>query len=130
MTKKIWFYLCMTVCLALTLQSCQFITDFEKVKPEINQQLDDIEILSNKLTESYAKHKKGELTTIELQDLTLEIRDGIKKAKESIVAIKSDSVGWGSMIAATVAGLLSRGVPSKGPLAMLFGAFTARRKED
>jgi hypothetical protein len=130
MAKKTWFYLCMLGCLLLTLNACQFITDYEKAKPAINKELDNIEILSTKLQDAYKEHKAGELTTEELQGLTMEIRDSIGKSKDAIVALEQESVGWGSMIMATAMGLLSRGIPSKGPLAMVFNLFMTRRKEE
>ena len=126
---RIWLTGCLLVCLSLTVQSCISMDDINKAQPIINKELDNIEILTKRLEDAFASHRAGELTTDELSGLTIQIRDSITSSRNAIVKIKQDSVGWGSMVVAVLVGMLSRGIPSKGPLAMLFNVFTTRRKE-
>lgn len=119
----------MIFCVSLTLQSCKAVDDYNKAAPAINKELDNIELLTKKLEDSYKEHLEGTLTTEQLGDLTVQIRDSIKSSRDAIVKIKDDSVGWGGVVMASIIALISRGIPSKGPLAMLFGLFTARRKD-
>lgn len=116
----------MTGCLLLGLTGC--LNEEEQAK--LDQLIDKNVALVKELDIAYEKHKEGKLTTKELAQLTTSIKDNIGETKDEIKRMKEDGVGWMEVVGATALGLISRGIPSKGPLGQVFGMLTARRKED
>ena len=126
--KKIWFILCMSAVLSFGLSSCLDLT--EEQQSEINS-LIDIQIdLKTKLALAIAKHKTGDLSTADLMGLKDEISENIQSTKDEVQKLRDSGMSIWDLAVATGIGVISRGIPSKGPLAKLFAVFTARRKED
>lgn len=84
---------------------------------------------AKELVDAYAKYKTGELTVAELGTLKDTLQANIKATKEEVENLKESGIGWGELLGAVVMGIISRGIPSKGPLSALVGIFSARRED-
>lgn len=124
--RKIWFTACMLFALSFGITSC---TLSQESQAKINVLLEHQAVQSKKLVEAYAKYKTGELTLGELGVLKDDLESNIKDTRDEVLKLKESGIGWGELVGAVLMGLVSRGVPSKGPLASLFGMFSARRQE-
>jgi len=123
--RKIWFIFCMSIVCMFGVTAC---VSAEK-QAEINTSLEKISTLSDDLEKAYKSYKDGTLKASEFKDLTTAIKTTIENTKDEVKKLKEDGVGWGSLIGATLIGIISRGSPSKGPLAALFSKFSARPSE-
>jgi len=126
--ERIWFIGCMICAITLFTTSCIQVDD--KTQQEISIKLDRLSELSKDMSEAYAKYKTGELTASEFKDLTVAIKTTISETKDEVAQLKEDGVGTGSLVIATLLGLISRGLPSKGPLGLLVDLFARKRKEE
>lgn len=124
--KKIWFILCMAFICSFGLTAC--VTN-EQAQKRIDVLIAKQADLSEKLVKAHEDYQKGTLTSGQLQVLKSELAENIAETKSEVEKLREGGVGWGELIASTALGLISRGIPSKGPLAALFGVFTARREE-
>lgn len=116
----------MLFALSFGITSC---TLSQESQAKINVLLEHQAVQSKKLVEAYAKYKTGELTLGELGVLKDDLESNIKDTRDEVLKLKNSGIGWTELVGAVLMGLVSRGVPSKGPLASLFGMFTARRQE-
>ena len=123
--RKLWFIFCMAICLSFGLTAC--VNEAQQTK--IDALIEKNVVLVDELKGVYEKHKAGKLTTKELEVLTGAIQANIKETKDEVMRMKEDGVGWLEVAGATLLGIISRGIPSKGPLSAAFGMLTARREE-
>jgi hypothetical protein len=116
----------MSVVLSFGLTAC--VSEAEQV--QIDKLVEKNTQLVKELDLAYEKHKAGKLTTQELSELTKAIQGNISETKAEVQRLKEKGVGWMELAGATALGILSRGLPSKGPLASVVGVLAARRRED
>jgi len=123
--RKVWFIFCMAICLSFGLTACVNEAQQTKIDALIQKNVG----LVKELDSAYEKHKAGKLTTKELSELTLAIKANIEETKGEVSRMKEEGVGWLEVAGATLLGIISRGIPSKGPLSSAFGMLTARRED-
>lgn len=125
--KRVWFIVCMLFVCSFGMTACVASAEAqEKIDVLLERQIK----LSGELSKAYSDHAEGKLTTKQLGELKDSITKNVSETKAEVEKLKASGVGWGELAVSTLIGLASRGVPSKGPVAMLFSLFTARRKED
>ena len=125
--KQIWFILCMVVVLGGTVSCIEISSENQqRISVLLEKQID----LKNQLEAAINKHEAGKLTTKELLTLKDDLTKNIVETKDEVLKLKEEGVGYVEMGVAIVVTLISRGVPSKGPLGALFTMLSARRKED
>ncbi len=122
--RKTWFILCMMFVLSFGVTAC---VQSEEARSKIDILLERQEADAKKLVEAYEKYRTGELTTGELGVLKDSIQANIRDTRAEVLKLKESGVGWWELIGTALISLISRGVPSKGPLSSLFGMFTKRR---
>lgn len=98
----------------------------------IDEQLDKIKVLKEEIEVAKQKYEAGSLTSGEFKLLLASTESQLKESHKMVEGLKEDGVGYGELIGAVAMGILSRGIPSKGPLPLLLKGITAlfRRKKE
>lgn len=125
--KKTWFVMCLFAVLSLgVMTSCATAAQQEKVNVLLVKQKE----LKDELIVAYERHKEGKLTTKELSVLKDSIQNNIEATQKEVESLKEEGLGWGELVGAVAMGIVSRGIPSKGPLSAIFSMFASRGRED
>ena len=123
--RKLWFIFCMGIVVSFGLTACVNEAEQKKIDALVEKNVG----LVKQLDDAYDKHQAGQLTTKELAQLTSSIKVNIEETKAEVSRMKEEGVGTLELVGATLLGIISRGIPSKGPLATAFSMLTARREE-